>query len=96
MGSKTRGTGQTPGVWDHSLTTRPINDLIGKIQKKESELLNSGTTPEVVVCGAGAAGTELAFAFKQRWSDLFKKDVKVTLVANDDTILKGVHESVLV
>jgi NADH dehydrogenase FAD-containing subunit len=52
--------------------------------------------PEVVVCGAGAAGTELAFAFKQRWSDLFKKDIKVTLVANDDTILKGVHESVLI
>lgn len=58
--------------------------------------MNSETTPEVVVCGAGAAGTELAFAFKQRWGDLFKKDIKVTLVANDDTILKGVHESVLI
>ena len=38
--------------------------------------------PDVVVCGAGAAGVELAFAFKARWSREFGKEIAVTLVAN--------------
>ena len=31
VGSKTRGAKKVPGVWEYSLTTRPINDLLGKI-----------------------------------------------------------------
>lgn len=31
VGSKTRGSLTVSGVWDNSLTTRPINDLLGKI-----------------------------------------------------------------
>lgn len=31
VGSRTRGANETQGVWEHSLTTRPINDLLGKI-----------------------------------------------------------------
>ena len=58
--------------------------MLGKIVKKENELLASGVIPDVVVCGAGAAGTELAFGFKSRWSKLFNQDVKVTLVSNKD------------
>ena len=38
VGSKTRGAQQTTGVWEHSLTTRPINDLIPKITLKEQEV----------------------------------------------------------
>lgn len=38
--------------------------------------------PEVVVCGAGAAGVELAFAFKSRWTKEFGKEISVTLIAN--------------
>ena len=71
VGSKTRGTIEVSGVYEHSLTTRPINELLPKIERKEEELRASGTTPRVVVCGAGAAGTELAFAFKARWSKIF-------------------------
>lgn len=41
-----------------------------------------GIIPEVVVCGAGAAGTELSFAFKKRWSNHFNTNVKVTLIAS--------------
>ena len=64
MGSKTRDTGNVKGVWEHALTTRPINDLLPKIEKKEQELKAKGITPVVAVCGSGAAGTELSFAFK--------------------------------
>ncbi len=31
VGSRTRGANDIQGVWDHSLTTRPINELLGKI-----------------------------------------------------------------
>ena len=35
VGSMTRGIGKVPGVWENSLTTRPINDLLPKIKKRE-------------------------------------------------------------
>ena len=60
------------GVWENALTTRPINMMLGKIKAKEQELLKNNIIPKVAICGAGAAGTELSFAFKKRWSDLFK------------------------
>lgn len=72
VGSRTRGAEQTPGVWEHSLTTRPINELLNKIKRKEEYLIENKIIPKVVVCGAGAAGVELSFAFKKRWTDLFK------------------------
>ena len=85
MGSKTKNTGQIKGVWENTLTTRPINDLIPKIRRKEQELKEKGIVPVVVICGAGAAGSELSFAFKKRWSQFFGQDIKVTLVASKDT-----------
>jgi NADH dehydrogenase FAD-containing subunit len=36
VGSRTRGANEVKGVWDYSLTTRPINDLLGKIENKEA------------------------------------------------------------
>ncbi len=35
VGSKTRGTKTIEGIWEHSLTTRPINELLPKIHKKQ-------------------------------------------------------------
>ena len=40
VGSRTRGANEVKGVLNHSLTTRPINDLLGKIQKKEQYLID--------------------------------------------------------
>lgn len=84
VGSRTRGANETPGVKEYSLSTRPINDLLGKIERKEAELVKNNIIPEVVVCGAGAAGVEMAFGFYKRWSDLFKRHIKVSLVCNSD------------
>ena len=72
------------GVWEHSLTTRPINDLLPKVVKKEQEMLAASIIPSVVVCGAGAAGTELSFAFKARWTKLFGQEIKVKLISYHD------------
>jgi NADPH-dependent 2,4-dienoyl-CoA reductase/sulfur reductase-like enzyme len=71
LGSKTKGTTgkhTIEGVWGYSLTTRPINDLLPKIIVKENKLKADGIIPDVVIVGGGAAGTELAFAFKARWT----------------------------
>jgi selenide,water dikinase len=87
VGSRTKAMSSIPGVWEYSLTTRPINDLLPKIRNKENELKEKGIIPEVVVCGAGAAGTELAFAFKARWSKFFGQEIKVTLLGDKDTPL---------
>ena len=87
VGSKTRDSNNVPGVWDFSLTTRPINHLIPKITVKEQTLKDAGIIPKVVICGAGAAGTELAFGFKKRWSDIFGQDIHVTLVSKYNEVL---------
>ncbi len=87
VGSKTQGTFQVKGVNQHALKTRPINDLLPRIEAKEMELSTMGAEPSVIVCGAGAAGTELAFSFKKRWDNHFGIDTKVTLLSEDATIL---------
>jgi NADH dehydrogenase FAD-containing subunit len=94
VGSKTRGTKTVPGIWEHSLTTRPINELLPKIHVREQQLKEAGIVPKVVVCGAGAAGVELAFGFKSRWSQVFGEEIHVTLVSADDVVLKFDNEAV--
>ena len=84
VGSRTRAANKVKGVWEHSLTTRPINDLLPKIQVKEKAMKEAGTIPVVVVCGSGAAGTELSFAFKARWSKYFGEEIKVTLIGSSE------------
>jgi len=39
VGSKTRGAEGGDGVYQNSLTTRPINDLLSKIERKEQQLI---------------------------------------------------------
>lgn len=85
VGSKTKDSNNVKGVWEHSLTTRPINDLLGKIIAKENELKEKGVIPKVVVCGGGAAGTELSMAFKRRWTDFFGQDIKLSLISARET-----------
>ena len=45
-----------------------------------------------MIVGSGAAGTELSFAFKARWSKFFGEDIKVTLLSSSPQILPGSHE----
>lgn len=75
--------------------TRPINYLLDNLEKREKYLVENKIIPEVVVCGAGAAGTELAFGYKKRWSELFNTDIKVSIVSNKNTVLDGGHPSAL-
>ena len=88
VGSRTRHARDTPGVEEFSLTTRPINELLGKIERKEKELLEKGIIPRLVVCGAGCAGVELSFSFKNRWQKLFGQDhIETHIITNHDRVL---------
>ena len=53
---------------EHAITTRPISELLVKIEQKESQLQQTKTAEDkqrkVIVVGSGAAGLELAWAFK--------------------------------
>lgn len=75
VGSRTRGSHEIRGVWEYSLSTRPINFLLSNLEAKEKYLIENNIIPVVAVCGAGAAGVELAFSYKTRWSRLFKQDI---------------------
>ena len=87
VGSKTRDTEKIPGVNEFGLATRPINSLLERIRAKEESLLERGVVPKVAVIGSGAAGVELAFAFKTRWSKLFNQEIEVTLYCSGDKVL---------
>lgn len=39
IGSKTKDTLGVKGVWENAMTTRPINDLIPKVVKKEQSMI---------------------------------------------------------
>lgn len=91
VGSRTRHGYTTPGVDEYALTTRPINELLGKIEKKEQWLKDNNITPSVVVCGAGCAGVELSFGFKARWEKLWGQEIQVQLVTGRGEVLP--HEA---
>lgn len=92
VGSRTRGsTNGIEGIWEHSLTTRPINFLLSNIVAKENHLLAHNIIPTVAVCGGGAAGVELAFGYKARWSKLFGQEINVSVITNKDKVLHGAH-----
>jgi len=82
VGSRTRGTYSMKGI-EYSLTTRPINELLPKIRAKEAILKQKKVIPKVAVCGGGAAGVELAFAFKTRWTNYFGQEIHVDIVTPD-------------
>lgn len=65
---------------------------MGKIERKEQELREKGITPKVVVCGAGCAGVELSFGFKNRWEAYFGTTIDTTLLSAHESILFGEKE----
>ena len=49
----------------------------------------------MAVCGAGAAGIEMSFAFKARWGKLFNEpNLRITLISADEVLLKNDSEAV--
>lgn len=92
IGSTARGYDSCPGASDYAIPTRPIHQLISRLDEARLELLRRDQDNEkveqkkqLVVIGGGAAGLELAMAVTSRW----QKDQMVlagTGTAVDDTV----------
>lgn len=81
-----------PGVKELALATRPIGDFVRAVDA----LLERGKSRQsfrVIVVGAGAAGVELAFAFRARFERLGLRGASVLLLEAGPRVLAGYPES---
>jgi len=92
IGSTTRDFSSIPGASRYAISTRPISDLVRRIEKEEEELKGKhtdGTTPNgarVVVVGGGAAGIELSLALRARWNDLLDSKLSIKLIDSNNML----------
>eukprot|EP00571_Detonula_confervacea_P001707 CAMPEP_0172330682 /NCGR_PEP_ID=MMETSP1058-20130122/61530_1 /TAXON_ID=83371 /ORGANISM="Detonula confervacea, Strain CCMP 353" /LENGTH=525 /DNA_ID=CAMNT_0013047907 /DNA_START=122 /DNA_END=1699 /DNA_ORIENTATION=- len=92
IGSTTRDFTSIPGASEHTISTRPISDLVLRIQKEEDilkEKLSTGGLPDgahVVVVGGGAAGIELSLALRARWNGILDSKLSITLIDSNDAL----------
>jgi selenide,water dikinase len=98
IGCRTAYT-DTTGVDEFAIATRPIHMLVNRIDEKVKAL--TGSTVNLVVCGSGAAGIELAMTTAARVKKAGKivstviLDSQAELLAGDaPTVKKAVHKMV--
>ena len=93
IGSTTRGLDTIPGAKNYTIPTRPISELVEKIQAEEEQITSKvgAQTIEFVIIGAGAAGIELSLAIRARWGNLFKEKGRTDIKLNITVLDSGTH-----
>jgi NADH dehydrogenase FAD-containing subunit len=98
IGSTSRGLIDVPGAKDHTIPTRPISELVRRIEVatdalKENNNNNNNLGKEgqsivnVVVVGGGAAGIELSMGALGRWKPIVgESNISVTVLNSFDRI----------
>ncbi len=87
VGSTVAGL-ELPGVAEHTLATRPIGRFVQQVEAALARLAERPTC-RVVVVGAGAGGTELAFALDARLRGQAGREPHVLLLETGPHILPG-------
>ena len=95
IGSTCKGIDNIPGATKYSIPTRPISNLLHRIQHAEQSFNDDDddddhdelTNTHVIVVGAGAAGIELAMSIVARWRPLLGTRLQVTLLDTGITLL---------
>jgi len=95
IGSTTRDFTSIPGAKQYTISTRPISDLVRRIEIEDDlikEKMNRGELSnglQVFVVGGGAAGIELSLALRARWSDIIVDltDFSITLIDSNDVLM---------
>ena len=90
IGSTSRGLMDVPGAKEHTIPTRPITELVRRIEVETNVLEEKGdqSTVNVMVVGGGAAGLELAMGALGRWKPIVgESNLSVTILNSFDGIL---------
>lgn len=88
IGSASRGLDECPGARQYSLPTRPITELVRRLNEEGTKLAKNPHPVHVVVIGAGAAGIELSLSIKGRFQRILGKDhdLRVTLMDSGEQL----------
>jgi selenide,water dikinase len=81
-----------PGVREHALRTRPIGDFVRAVDAV-IERAKGALRFRLIVVGGGAAGVELAFAFRARFALLGLREASVQLIEAGPRVLAGYPDS---
>lgn len=85
IGSASRGLDETRGAREYTIPTRPISELVRRIDEAEQHLQDSA---HVVDVGGGAAGIELSMSIKGRWESILPNgSLKVTLLNSGSKLI---------
>ena len=90
IGSASRGLEDVPGARENTIPTRPITELVRRIEEETKTLKEQVDKPkvEVAVVGGGAAGIELAMNVLGRWKPIVgESNISVTILSSFDKLL---------
>ena len=90
IGSTVAGL-DTPGIRQHAVPTRPISDLVDRVDSVVDRAKSRRVDGpfRVLVVGGGAGGVELAFTFRERLLRAGAGPVSTTLIHAGPRILQG-------
>ena len=89
IGSTSRGLEYIPGAKEYTIPTRPISELVRRIDVASEALKEDQNSSKVnvVVVGGGAAGIELSMGVLGRWRPMVgENNITVTIVNSFDRI----------
>jgi NADH dehydrogenase FAD-containing subunit len=88
IGSTSRGLLETKGAKKYCIATRPISNLVQRLDQATEELKKRPQPVHVVVIGGGAAGIELSMSIMGRWNRLLgKENIRVTVLDSNLQLL---------
>lgn len=98
VGSKTFNNGKVKGVEEFSIQTRPISDLLQKIQNFEKKIehkLNQNSNIKIVIVGSGVAGIELGFSMLERFKKNYGNiNVEIFIISNNEDLIQDFEPNV--
>lgn len=92
VGSTVRGL-DLPGVREYTIPTRPIRELVDRLEHNFGDQGSAGAVSRVAIVGGGAAGVELAFTVGARLRSLGGAP-EVTLVCETPDVMSRYPDSV--
>jgi selenide, water dikinase len=95
IGSKTYNNGKVKGVEEFSIQTRPISNLLHRIQEFEKNFKNNfNNFIKICIVGSGVAGIELAFSLTERFKKIYNFNSEIFIISNSKDIIPDFESNV--